>query len=83
MPDAYFAAQPSADEIRARMSGFGGWLEIDLDALSDVAPQTDEGAPQVEGPAASTPAKAKQSPKGAVFITRAFPHITWAPYDPN
>ena len=33
MPDKYFAAQPSPEEIEQRIAGFGGWFEIDLDCL--------------------------------------------------
>ncbi len=34
MPDRFFAAQPSADEIERKIAGLGGWFEIDLDRLS-------------------------------------------------
>lgn len=33
MPDRYFATQPSPEEIEQRVSGLGGWFEIDLDCL--------------------------------------------------
>lgn len=33
MSSAYFANQPSSDEIREKMKGFSSWLEIDLDNL--------------------------------------------------
>lgn len=33
MPDRYFATQPSPEEIEQRVSGLGGWFEIDLDRL--------------------------------------------------
>ena len=33
MPERYFAAQPSPEEIERRISGSGGWFEIDLDRL--------------------------------------------------
>lgn len=34
MPEGYFAAQASAEEIERKIEGLGGWYEIDLDALS-------------------------------------------------
>lgn len=34
MPDRFFAAQPSADQIQQKIAGLGGWFEIDLDRLS-------------------------------------------------
>ena len=34
MPERYFTAQPSAEEIKRKIEGLGGWFEIDLDALS-------------------------------------------------
>ena len=34
MPERYFTAQPSAEEIEQKIAGFGGWFEVDLDALS-------------------------------------------------
>ena len=34
MPESYFSAQPSPDEIARAMEGFGSWFEIDLDRLS-------------------------------------------------
>ena len=34
MTDAYFDNQPSAEDIETQIAGFGGWYEIDLDALS-------------------------------------------------
>ncbi len=34
MPQAYFDAQPSPEEIERRLAGLGGWFEIDLDRLS-------------------------------------------------
>ena len=34
MPERYFAAQPSPEEIEQRIAGFGGWFELDLDCLS-------------------------------------------------
>ncbi len=33
MSDRYFAMQPSPEEIEQRVSGLGGWFEIDLDCL--------------------------------------------------
>lgn len=33
VPKGYFAAQPAPEEIKRRIAGFGGWFEIDLDAL--------------------------------------------------
>ncbi|NNF77039.1 MAG: alanine racemase [Rhizobiales bacterium] len=34
MPARYFENQPSLAEIKEKMAGYGGWFEIDLDALS-------------------------------------------------
>ena len=34
MPVSYFDTQPSAAEIEEKITGFGGWFNIDLDALS-------------------------------------------------
>ncbi|MCP5081375.1 MAG: alanine racemase [Alphaproteobacteria bacterium] len=34
MPARYFETQPSGAEIQQKMAGYGGWFEIDLDALS-------------------------------------------------
>ena len=34
MPSRYFDSQPSASEIKEKMAGYGGWYEVDLDALS-------------------------------------------------
>ena len=34
MPARYFENQPSTAEIQQKMAGYGGWFEIDLDALS-------------------------------------------------
>ncbi len=34
MPVSYFDTQPSAAEIEEKITGFGGWFDIDLDALS-------------------------------------------------
>jgi len=35
MPHPYLAKQPSPAEIRRMMEGYGSWLEIDLDALTN------------------------------------------------
>ena len=34
MPEEFFAAQPSSDQIREKMAGMGAWFEIDLDRLT-------------------------------------------------
>ncbi len=34
MAEAYFAAQPSPEEIERRVEGYPSWLEIDLDAIT-------------------------------------------------
>ena len=34
MPDRYFAAQPSPEQIEHKIAGLGGWFEVDLDCLS-------------------------------------------------
>jgi alanine racemase len=35
MPHSYFAKQPSPSEILRRVEGFGSWLEVDLDAVTN------------------------------------------------